>query len=186
MKKVLKWGGIALVVLIIIGAIAGFGGNSSENSSSSNSNSGSTVTKQEEKSYAVGEVIPADKIEVTITSVDEKAQVGGQYLNEKASEGATLLAVNWKYKNVSDKPVGSFSQPSIKLIDANGTEYDWDLGKSSTYATEQKLDSKVLSDLNPGITVNDAKVFEISKESFAKGGWKLKLTISGKSYFVEI
>ena len=83
--------------------------------------------------------------------------MGGQYFNEKASEGATLVTVNWKYKNVSEKPVGSFSQPSIKLVDAKGTEYDWDLGKSSTYATELDLGSKVLSDLNPGITVNDAK-----------------------------
>ena len=181
MKKILKWGAIGIVVIIIIGAFAGSGDKTSNPTGST-----PTTAKEEEKIYQVGETIVADKVEVVTVGVSEKNQVGGQYLNEKASEGATLLAVNWKYKNVSDKPIGSFSQPSIKLIDSNGTEYSWDLGKSSTYATEQKIDSKVLSDLNPGITVNDARVFEISKEAYAKGGWKLKVTVSGKSYLVQI
>lgn len=172
-----------ILVIILIGIISGMGGskNTTTNSSTSSTTSNS---KQEQKTYKIGEVINTGTFEITTISADQKTVVGGQYVNEKASEGATLIAVNWKYKNVSDKPVNN--EPSVKLVDSNGTEYNWDLGKSSTYAVEQKIDSKVVSDLNPGITVNDAKVFEVSKESYAKSGWKLKFTVSGKVYMVEL
>ena len=198
MKKIFKWGAIIIVILIVIGVISGSSGNNSDNSNSSsstavtesedNSDSGpnAPTSKQEEKTYVIGEAIPTDKLEITVSSVGEHDMVGGQYINEKASEGATLVVVDWKYKNVSEKPINAFSQPSIKLIDENGTEYNSDLGKSSTYAIEKDIDSKILSDLNPGITVNDAKVFEISKESFEKGEWKIQFKVSGKSYFISI
>jgi len=174
-----------ILVIILIGIISSTGGNKDTNKSSSTPSTVSN-SKQEQKTYKIGEVINTGTFEITTVSANQKAVVGGQYVNEKASEGATLLAVNWKYKNISDKPASSYSQPSVKLVDSNGTEYEWDLGKSSTYAVEQKIDSKVLSDLNPGITVNDAKVFEVSKESYAKGGWKLKFTVGGKEFVVEL
>jgi len=172
-----------ILVIILIGIISGIGGNKNTSTNSSTSSTTSNL-KQEQKIYKIGEVINTGTFEITAVSADQKTVVGGQYVNEKASEGATLIAVNWKYKNVSDKPVSS--EPSVKLVDSNGTEYNWDLGKSSTYTVEQRIDSKVLSDLNPGITVNDAKVFEVSKESYAKSGWKLKFTVSGKVYMVEL
>jgi len=174
-----------ILIVILIGAASSASGNKNTNTSNSTSSTVSS-SKQEQKTYKIGEVIKTDNLEVTTISTDQKTVVGGQYVNEKASEGATLIAVNWKYKNISDKPVSSYSQPSVKLVDSNGTEYSWDLGKSSTYAVEQKIDSKVVSDLNPGVTVNDAKVFEISKESYEKGGWKLKYSVGGKTYLVEI
>jgi len=174
-----------ILAIILIGAISSAGGSKNTNTSNSTSSTVSN-SKQEQKTYKIGEVINTGTFEITAVSANQKTVVGGQYLNEKASEGATLLAVNWKYKNISDKPASSYSQPSVKLVDSNGTEYEWDLGKSSTYAVEQKIDSKVVSDLNPGITVNDAKVFEVSKESYAKSGWKLKFTVSGKEFMVEL
>jgi len=171
-----------ILALVLVGIISTVGkGDNTDGSKSSSSGQ-----KQEEVVYQIGDVITTDKLEITTSAVTEKNSVGSQYIKEDASEGATLIAVSWKYKNISDSPVGSFSQPSIKLVDSNGTEYDWDLGKSSTYATEKKIDSKVLSDLNPGITVTDAKVFEISKESYEKGGWKLRYSVGGKTYSVEI
>lgn len=180
MKKLLKWGGIALIVIIVIAAISG--GN--KGSSPSNDSKSSTQVEAQ-KIYAIGETIAAKNIEVTISSATEKTNVGGQFINEKPSEGATLVAVQWKYKNISDKPVNTFSFPSIKLLDANGTEYNSDLGKTSAYATEIKLDRKVLSDLNPGITVNDAQVFEVSKEAYSKGEWTIMIRVDGKSYSVK-
>ncbi len=182
MKKILKWGGIALVVIIVIGAIAGSGG--------SDSQSGTSSTSQEQrqaeqaKVYATNETVASKNMELTVTSVAEKASVGGQYLNEKPSEGGTLVAVNWQYKNTSSEPIGTFSQPSIKLVDSNGVEYSSDGGKSASYATEIKLDRKILSDLNPGITVKDASVFEVSKESYAQGEWFVVIKADGKEYRV--
>ena len=180
MKKFLKWGGIALVVIIVISAIAGSGG--------SDSNSGTSSSNQEQKQaelakiYAIKEPVASKNMELTVTSVSEKTSVGGQYLNEKASEGGTLVVVDWQYKNTSNEPIGTFSQPSIKLVDSNGVEYSSDGGKSASYATEIKLDRKILSDLNPGITVKDASVFEVSKESCAQGSWNVIIKADGKDY----
>lgn len=189
MKKLLKWGAIGLFAIIVLAVIVG--GNNSEkgtSSDSSNTNSG-TQTKASpmpEKTYKVGEVISTPTTEVTVASVAERTSVGTQFLKENASEGATLVVVRWKYKNISDKPINSFGQPSIKLVDSKGTEYEKDLGKTSTYSTEISLDRKIFSDLNPGITVNDASVFEVSKEAYAQGAWSLSFKVDGKTYRVEL
>ena len=140
----------------------------------------------QEEIYKIGEKIQGKTLEVTVTGNLEKDSVGGQYFNEKASEGATLVVINWQYKNTSDKPAKSYSKPDIKLVDANGTEYDSDLGKTSIYATEVKLDRKVWSDLNPGITVKDAEVFEVGKESFSTETWFIQIKLDGNKYKVAL
>ena len=79
-------------------------------------------------------------------------------------------------KNVSDEPVGMFDYPTIKLVDEKGTEYTSDIDASSSYAIETDIDnSKVLSDLNPGISITDTEVYEISQESFASGQWFIEI-----------
>lgn len=140
--------------------------------------------KPQETIYQVNDAITSKSLELTVTSVAERNSVGGQYFKEGPSEGGTLVAVQWQYKNISDKPIGMFSQPSIKLVDANGVEYSNDSGKSSSYATEVDLDRKILSDLNPGITVKDASVFEVSKEAYSKGGWYVEVRADGNRYKV--
>lgn len=181
MKKLFKWGGIILVVIIVISAISGGGGEKSESSSS-----GSKQEQQAEQTYKVTDLVTSKNMELTITSVAERNSVGSQYVKETVSEGGTLVVVNWQYKNTSSEPIGTFSQPSLKLQDANGVEYSSDAGKTGSYATEIKLDRKFLSDLNPGITVKDAQVFEVSKESYDQGGWFAVIKADGKNYKVEL
>lgn len=180
MKKILKWGGIILLVLIVIGAMSGSG-----EKSSSSSNSEQKQAEQT-KVYAINEAIASQNMELTITAVAEKTSVGSQYFLERPSEGGTLVVVDWQYKNTSDKPIGTFSQPSIKLLDKNGIEYSSDTGKTSSYATQIKLDRKILSDLNPGITVKDAEVFEVSKESYSQDEWHVLVKADGKEYKVSV
>lgn len=176
-----------ILILLILGIIGSMGNDNTKNvDNTANKTPETEQAKKEEVKYQVGQVIPADNLEITITNVEQTKQVGGEYFEEKASEGGTLVVVNWKYKNVSKEPLGTFSSPTIKLIDENGTEYDGDLGKTSAYVTEKEIDRKILSDLNPGITVTDAEVFEIGEESFSEGNWRLKIRFDGNSYFIEI
>lgn len=175
-----------ILVLIIIGMMSSGKSNDSNNNGSSNSAQTSTEsTKKVVENRKIAETFSTGKMDFTVTSVDQKTSVGGQYLSEKASEGAVLVVVQYKYKNTSDKPLSSFTQPSVKLVDANGTEYDADLGKTSTYKVQVKMDEKFLSDLNPGITVNGAQVFEVSKESYTSSNWQLKISAEGNNYFVN-
>lgn len=166
-----------IIILAGIGNLGSNEGNSNTQSATTTSNSSSKKeTKEQPKEqqvFKVGDVIKTNKFEITITSIQEKAKVGSQYFESSPSEGGTYVAIQWKYKNTSDKPIGAFSFPVVRLLDKNGTKYDSDITASSSFATELKLDEKILSDLNPGITVKAASVFEVSKDSFKQGGWKL-------------
>lgn len=130
------------------------------------------------KIYSLNEAIDTPKYELKITKVEEKASVGNEFMNEKASEGAVIVGVQYSVKNISDKPMGAFDQPQLKLVDDKGTEYNSDAGKSGTYAMVVDPNQKIMSDLNPGITVKGATAFEVSKELFSRDKWQLK-TLDG-------
>lgn len=126
------------------------------------------------KIYNIGEAITTDKYEYKITKVETRQKVGITYAEEKASDGATIVAIGFSVKNIGTKPMSSFEQPSLKLVDDKGTEYSTDIAKSSAYSMEVDPNQKVLSDLNPGITIKGADAFEVSKELFNRATWKLK------------
>lgn len=165
-KKLPVWV-IVIICIIVIGAIAS-GGNSKTTGTS-----GSSSNQREETLYNIGDIINTKKYEITITSVKELNNVGSEYFNKQPSEGAIFVAVDFRYKNISDSPIGMFNFPKIKLMDSNNTKYSEDISASSYYATETDPDRKVVSDLNPGITVTDSGVFEISSDSYSNGEWKL-------------
>jgi hypothetical protein len=163
-----------IIVLFVIGMIGSIAGGGSKNTST-NSGSSTTGIKATDVTYKVSDVVKTGKFELIVNSVEERSVVGSQYFEKKPSKDGTFVAVQYQYKNVTDKPVGSFSTPTIKLVDKNGTEYSADAGASGNFATELNLDRKFLSDLNPGITVNDAAIFEVSKEQYANQGWSLMI-----------
>jgi len=128
--------------------------------------------KEAAKTYAINDVVKAKTVEVSVTGVETKEMVGNEYVNKSVSDGGIFVAVNYTLKNVGDKPVNSFSLPTINLVDDKGTKYDFDLDASSNYAMEKGTDNtKALSDLNPGISVSGSHVFEVSKELYESGNW---------------
>ncbi|MBT2634113.1 DUF4352 domain-containing protein [Bacillus sp. ISL-26] len=157
---------LAVVVIIIIANIGGGGSSSS-----------TKTADTKEKLYSIGDTIKTKKTEVTVTKVEKRDSVGTQFVEKKASDGGVIVAVQYTVKNILKKPLSSFSIPSAKLADSEGTSYDADIDASSSYATETKVDnSKILSDLNPNIKVTDVKAFEVDKNAYAKGTWKLKFS----------
>ncbi len=159
----------AIILIVIITNVAGGGDDTSSKSTQSDG--------KKETVYKVGDVIKTDQLEVTVTKFEEKDQIGDPaFLGKKASDGGTLVAIQYKMKNVSDKPVGMFDYPTLNLIDEKGTKYDSDIDASSAYATDTGIDnSKIMSDLNPDISVTDTQVYEVSKEKFAKGNWYIQV-----------
>jgi len=160
--------------IIIIGIIAEAGEDDSTISGGSD-NKQTTEQKASEKKakWKIGDSIKTEKFDLKVSSVITRASVGGDYLNEKAADGATFLIINFSYKNITKEPIGSFSVPDVKVIDPNGTKYDEASGATSYYQTEIDLNKKAISDINPGITQKDATVFEISKDLWTSKGWKL-------------
>ena len=131
----------------------------------------------EEKIYKVGEAITADNLEVTVTVFEEMDVIGDpDFLGKKASDGGTLVALQYTMKNISDEPVGMFSYPTVSLLDEKDTKYSSDIDASSSYAVETEIDnSKIFSDLNPDISVTDTAVYEVSKEKFSQGIWYVQI-----------
>ena len=156
---------IAAVLVIAVGSSLGGGSDSEPTKKSSE--------QAKETSYNIGDTLSTDKFEITVTSVNTAKKVGSEYFSEEPSEGGIYVIVNWECKNISDSPVSSFSCPSIYLKDKNGTQYDSEVSATSYYATEVDLDRKILSDLNPGINVKDAQVFEVSEEAYNAGGFSV-------------
>lgn len=173
--KILSFIGIVVVIGII--SSIGSGGDSKTASTSDSSNNTKTEdVKKEEVVYAVGDVISSDKLEVTVSKSEELSQVGDQYLNKTASDGGTFVAIQYTMKNVSDEPVGMFDYPTLNLVDEKGTKYDSDIDASSYYAVQTDIDnSKIMSDLNPDISVTDTEVYEVSAERFAQGKWYIQI-----------
>jgi len=117
----------------------------------------------------------AGSVEMKVTSVKTAKNIGdGEVFDKTVSDGGVYVIIHYSIKNISKKPLGMFSQPSIELVSNDDVVYEADLDASSTYATEVELDEKIVSDLNPGITVNGADVFEVSEELFDVSTWSVK------------
>lgn len=166
-----------VIVLLLIGvlyltfAVGSAEENVVESTNGTENNVSSTTTTS--TIYNIGDTIQNKKYEITISSVNEAKKVGTTYLSSEPAEGGTYVCVDFSYKNISTEPMSSWDFPTIQLVDSNGTKYSADISATSYYATEKDPNRKVLSDLNPGITVKDNDVFEISINSYSQGEWFL-------------
>lgn len=132
----------------------------------------------------VGEAVNLNGLELEISGLNQRRTLGGDLIGSKAAKGGIYLVVDWTYKNASKKPMGAFSQPDLTLLSPDGTEYEEDLGASSSRATEVDLDEKILSNLNPGISVQSAAVFEVAENLLAEDGWRIQIAFDdGKAFF---
>ena len=164
-----------ILVLFIVGSLGS--GDGDQNQVASDGEVEAEATEEKETIYKVGEAITEDQLEMVVTVFEEMETIGDpNFLGKKASDGGILVAIQYTMKNISDEPVGMFSYPTVSLVDEKGTEYSSDIDASSSYAVETNIDnSKVLSDLNPDISVTDTAVYEVSKEKFAQGKWYIQL-----------
>ncbi len=132
----------------------------------------------------IGDTFKTQKFAVTITSFNILTHVGSEYFEESVSEGGIYVAVQWKYKNISTGPISAFEQPSLVLIDSSGTTYEADLGANMAFATQVHQSTKVVSNVNPGITISDAEVFEVSSFQFDTAKWHLLIKVDDKDFSV--
>ena len=123
----------------------------------------------------IGQAFRTKRFKIQVNSVQLRSQVGGEFINDTAAQGAEYVAVGWTYENISDKPADAFSVPTVHLVDAHGTVYDPDIEASSVYATQINATAKALSNANPGIALTDGAVFEVSQQLFDPRTWSLQI-----------
>lgn len=139
-----------------------------DDSPSNNETNSNVITR-----HKLGTVASTRKFELSVVDIAIRRTVGSDFFTVTAPEGSVYVVITYTMKNISNKPIGTFSQPTYNLVDQNGIEYDRDVDASSSYATEVELTRKVLSDLNPGIKVTGAHVFNVAKNRFNPNTWTI-------------
>ncbi len=127
--------------------------------------------------YVVGKPFFVENtIEVTVSRVEKLTTLPAIFGDEKKpSAGGIFVAVQWHISNKGKEPVKSYSIPAAELVSGDGATYKMDYDATSRLPDSWNSDAKVLSDLNPGISVDNAYVFEVSKELLGQGDWKIKI-----------
>ena len=136
---------------------------------------GNTSASVAAAKFKVGNTVNFETFEVTVKSVEKRNSVGSQYGKQDVADGGIFVAITYTVKNTGKKAIGMFDGPTLKLIDPSGTAYEPDLGASVMFSLQKDFNSKGVSNLNPGIKVNDGKVWEVSKDQFDLATWKVIL-----------
>lgn len=185
MKKLLKWGGIGLVIIIVLAAIAGSGGDKSGNQPSTGSNStGSSNNKQENtaKTYGLNETVQDGDLAFTVTGVETAKTLGNQF-TKKDSQG-TFYVVTMKIENKGNKTV-TFDSSMAKVTDDQGREFERSIEGQTAKGMAQGNVDLFLQQIQPSLSVTGDLVFDLPADMqnptlvvkgslFAKGA-KIKL-----------
>lgn len=178
MKKILKWGGIIFVILIVIGVIAGAG--KSNNSSSNTNNAANTASgnnQAETKTVAkLNEPVTDSDLVFTATAVDTATTLGNQFTKKDAQGMFQIITLKIENKGKETKTVDS---SMIALTDSQGRKFDRSIeGQTAKGFSQGKVDL-FLQQVQPGLNVTGDIVFDVPKDATG-----LKLLVKG-SYFGE-
>jgi len=128
-------------------------------------------------------------IEHVATTIDVRSRYSltyeGQTIKEPADGGVYIL-IYCTSTNVGSTPQSPFNI-DLKLVDPNNAEYAADVAASNILVTiSGKSTTGVPISMNPGITVTTESVFEISKKMLDQQFWKIKYSLFGKTYLLNI
>jgi hypothetical protein len=162
MKKILKWGLIGFVVLIVIGAIAG-AGKSDNQSSNSNSNAASNGGSQaeSEKQYGLNEVVQDGDLAFTVTNVETAKSLGNSY-TQKNSQG-TFYVVTLKIENKGNK-TATFDSSMAKVTDDQGREFERSIEGQTAKGMAQGNVDLFLQQVQPSLSVTGDLVFDLPSD----------------------
>lgn len=162
MKKLLKWGLIAIVAIIVIGAISG--GGKSENSGQQNTGSEQTAnseTKEVVQLAKVGETVTDKDLAFTVTSIDKASSLGNQYMNKDAQ--GEFYVVTLKIENVG-KETKTVDSSMLQVTDSQDRKFDRSIdGQTAKGLSEGQVDL-FLQQVQPGLSVTGTAVFDLPKD----------------------
>lgn len=128
------------------------------------------VPNSDVSSFQIEDTVNTNQFEFTITNAYVLDDLGEE---KKVPEGAVYVVLEYEYKNISQNPIGSLDLPVVWLVDRNGASYSQDA--DAKWYLDVYRDSKVISDLNPGIKTKDAGIFEVSIDVLNMGEMKVKV-----------
>lgn len=185
MKKILKWGGIIFIVLIVIGIIASAGksgNNQSSTSGDNNKNTASNNQSNEQKTYGLNEVVQDGDLAFTVTNVDTVKTLGNQFTKKDAQ--GTFYIVTLKVENKGNK-TATFDSSMAKVIDSQGREFERSIeGQTAKGMAEGNVDL-FLQQIQPSLSVTGDIVFDLP-ENISDPMLVVKGSIFGKGEKIKI
>lgn len=130
--------------------------------------------------FQIGDSAITDQFEFIVTN-SYVLDYLGEY--KKIPEGAIYVVVEYEYKNISKQPISSWDLPTVQLMDGTGAVYSQD--SDASWYLDSYSDSKLISDLNPGIKTKDAKIFEVAIDVLNEGGMRAYVQ-ADKKFFVAL
>lgn len=170
----LKWGVIAFVVIMIIGAISGGG-----KSTTTSSNSGTTKTdnKKEEIVAKLNDTVTDKDLAFTATNVTKAKSLGNSYTRKDAQ--GTFYVITLNVKNVG-KETATIDSSMIKITDSQGRKFDRSIeGQTAKGLSQGKVDM-FLQQVQPGLSVTGDIVFDLPDDAN-----DLKLLVKGGLFGTE-
>ena len=120
--------------------------------------------------FQIGDSVNTNQFEFRITDAYVLDNLGEE---KRVPEGAVYVVIEYEYKNISQNPISSLDLPVVWLVDGNGASYSQDA--DAKWYFDVYRDSKVISDLNPGIKTKDAGIFEVSVDVLNMGGMQARV-----------
>lgn len=178
MKKIFKWAGIGIIILIAIGIISSIGksgNNSSSNSNNTASTTDSSKQQAETKTIAkLNEPVQDGDLVFTATEVNTASTLGNQFTKRDAQGMFYVVTLKIENKGKETKTVDS---SMISLTDSQGRKFDRSIeGQSAKGLAQGKVDL-FLQQVQPGLGVTGDIVFDAPKDATG-----LKLVVKG-GYF---
>lgn len=120
MKKLLKWGGIALLVIIVIGVFSSMGSDSKKVGSNTDTNQTSNTNEEAaQETYKIGDKVQMGDVILTVNSVETSE--GAQYTSP--SEGNHWVDVNMTIENTGSDQEFITTMGQMFIIDSENNQY---------------------------------------------------------------
>jgi len=130
--------------------------------------------------------IQIDNVVANFTVLIRPRLVSGEQSISKPAEGGIYMIVYCSATNAGATPQLPFDI-DLKLVDPNNVEYAADVAATAAlYSISDDITAKIVSNINPGISVTTASVFEISDAMLDQQFWKIKYSLFGKTYLLDI
>ncbi len=153
MKKILKWLGIAILIIIVLGTLSG---NKGTNNKTGSNNS---INKEDNsKIVKINETVQDKDLAFTVLGV-EKTKTLGNYYTQQTAQGIFHI-VTVKIENKGNKTL-SFDSSMAKIKDDQGREFERSIdGQTAKGLTQGKVDL-FLQQIQPGLSVTGDIVFDL-------------------------
>lgn len=177
MKKIIKWGLIGFIILIVVIAIAG-GGKSGTQSNSQTTANGSS----QEKLYSLNETAQDGDLAFTVTNVTTASSLGNSFTQKNAQ--GMFYVVTLKIENKGNK-TATFDSSMAKVTDDQGREFERSVEGQTAKGMAQGNVDLFLQQIQPSLSATGDLVFDlpadiknptlVAKGSLFSSGIKIKL-----------